>query len=137
MAKTKVEVIVDAGKATPAPPLAPAIAPLGVNVGQVVAKINEVTKEFMGVKVPVKVIVDTATKTFEVEVGSPSVSSLIKKEANVEKGAGKKKRSCCRQHNNGPDHQDHKDEEEKHVCEQRCGCGPAGHRYMHICRDHC
>lgn len=85
-----IELIVDGGKATAGAPLAPAIAPLGVNIGQVVAKINEATKDFAGMKVPVKVNVDPKTKTFTVEVGSPNTAEVIKKEAGIEKGAGNK-----------------------------------------------
>jgi len=87
MEKT-IDAIVEGGKASAGPPLAPALAPLGVNIGQVVAKINEETKAFNGMKVPVKVIVDTDTKDFRIEVGSPPTSELIKKEAGIDKGAG-------------------------------------------------
>ena len=83
-----INAIVDGGKASAGPPLAPALAPLGVNIGQVVAKINESTKDFAGMKVPVSVHVDPKTKTFTVEVGSPPTAEIIKKEAGVEKGAG-------------------------------------------------
>ncbi len=83
-----INAVVEGGKATPGPPLAPALAPLGVNIGQVVAKINEMTKDFAGMKVPVKVNVDPKTKTFTVEVGSPPTAEIIKREAGVEKGAG-------------------------------------------------
>jgi large subunit ribosomal protein L11 len=83
-----IDVIVEGGKATAGPPLAPALAPMGINIGQVVAKINEETKDFAGMKVPVKVNVDPATKEFTVEVGSPPTAEIIKKEAGIEKGAG-------------------------------------------------
>jgi large subunit ribosomal protein L11 len=83
-----IDVIVEGGKATAGPPLAPALAPMGVNIGQVVAKINEATKDFAGMKVPVKVSVDPGTKEFTVEVGSPPTGEIIKKEAGIEKGAG-------------------------------------------------
>ena len=58
-----------------------------MNVGQVVARINERTKEFEGIKVPVKVIVDKRTKEFEIEVGIPSTAALIKRELKLERGA--------------------------------------------------
>jgi len=87
MEKT-IDAIVEGGKATPGPPLGPALGPMGVNAGQVIAKINEQTKDFAGVKVPVKVIVDTETKEFRIEVGSPPTSELIKKEIGIDKGAG-------------------------------------------------
>ncbi|MFH1785095.1 MAG: 50S ribosomal protein L11 [Candidatus Micrarchaeota archaeon] len=85
-----IDIIVDGGKASAGPPLAPALAPMGVNIGQVVSKINEATKDFEGMKVPVKVSVDPKTKEFTVEVGSPPTAEIIKKEAGIEKGAGSK-----------------------------------------------
>lgn len=81
-----VDVLVDGGAASAGPPLGPALGPLGVNTGQVVAEINEKTKDFKGMKIPVKVIVDDATRSFEVKVGSPPTSALIKKELGIEKG---------------------------------------------------
>lgn len=83
----EIKLLVDGGKASAGPPLGPALGPLGVNVGQVVAKINERTKEFQGMKVPVTVVVDPKTKSFDVQVGSPPISALIKKELGIEKGA--------------------------------------------------
>ncbi|MBW3010676.1 50S ribosomal protein L11 [Candidatus Woesearchaeota archaeon] len=88
MAKESVEALIEGGKATAAPPLGPALGPLKVNIGQVVAAINEKTKSFKGMQVPVKVIVDSDTKEFEIEVGTPPAAALIKKEAGVEKGSG-------------------------------------------------
>lgn len=87
MPKENVEVMVEGGKATAAPPLGPALGPMGVNIGQVVAKINEKTKAFAGMKVPVKVIIDKSTKAFEIEVGTPPCSQLLKKEAGITKGS--------------------------------------------------
>ena len=85
--KATVKALVDGGKATPGPPIGPALGPLGVNVGQIVAKINEKTTAFAGMKVPVKIIIDKKTKQFDIEVGSPPVSALIRKELGLEKGA--------------------------------------------------
>ncbi len=85
--KQVVEVLVEGGKATPGPPLGPALGPLGVPIPKVIAAINEKTKEYAGMQVPVKVIVDPATKEFEIEVGIPPTSALIKKELGIEKGA--------------------------------------------------
>ncbi len=88
MAKETIESLVEGGKATAGPPLGPALGPLKVNIGQVIATINEKTKEFKNMQVPVKVIVDTETKAFEIQVGTPPAASLILKETGVEKGAG-------------------------------------------------
>ncbi|MCW4001057.1 MAG: 50S ribosomal protein L11 [Candidatus Bathyarchaeota archaeon] len=86
--KKVVEVIVSGGQANAGPPLGPALGPLGVNVMAIVNKINEVTKEYAGMKVPVKVSVDTEDKTFEVTVGTPTSSALIVAELKIEKGSG-------------------------------------------------
>ena len=67
--------------------MGPALGPLGVNVLAIVTKINEVTKAYAGMKVPVKISVDTETKEFEVNVGTPTASALIVSELGVEKGA--------------------------------------------------
>jgi large subunit ribosomal protein L11 len=88
MPKETIEVYVEGGKATAAPPLGPALGPMGVNIGQVIAEINKKTGDFKGMQVPVKVIVDSDSKTFEITVGTPPASALIKKEAGIEKGAG-------------------------------------------------
>ncbi|WP_087036740.1 50S ribosomal protein L11 [Thermococcus litoralis] len=94
MAKKQiVEVLVEGGKATPGPPLGPAIGPLGLNVKQVVDRINEATKDFAGMQVPVKIIVDPVTRQFEIEVGTPPVSQLIKKELSLEKGSSEPTRN--------------------------------------------
>jgi large subunit ribosomal protein L11 len=87
----KLEVLVDGGKATPGPPLGPALGPMGVNVIQVVNAINEKTKAFTGMKVPVTLFVDPKTKSFEIKVGTPPVSALILKEIGLEKGSGSPK----------------------------------------------
>ncbi|RLF01843.1 MAG: 50S ribosomal protein L11 [Thermoprotei archaeon] len=88
----KVEVLVDGGKATPGPPLGPALGPLGINIVQVVKVINEKTKAFEGMKVPVKVIVEK-DKSFTVEVGTPPTTALIKKELGLEKGSSNARES--------------------------------------------
>ncbi|MCX6675067.1 MAG: 50S ribosomal protein L11 [Methanothrix sp.] len=84
-----VEALVPGGKASAGPPLGPALGPLGVNVAQVVAKINEQTKDLNGMQVPVKIKVKSRTE-FEIEVGTPPTSALILKEMGVEKGTGDK-----------------------------------------------
>ncbi|MFH1229679.1 MAG: 50S ribosomal protein L11 [Candidatus Aenigmatarchaeota archaeon] len=78
-----IKALVDGGKATPAPPLGPALAPTKVNMAKVIAAINEKTKDFAGMQIPVSINIDPATKDFEISVGSPSVAALIKKELGV------------------------------------------------------
>ena len=87
MAKETIEILIDGGKATPGPPLGPAIGPLGINMMQVVEQINQKTADFEGMKVPVKIIVDVGTKEFDVTVGTPPTTALIKDELNIEKGS--------------------------------------------------
>ena len=86
--KKSVSALVSGGEASAGPPLGPALGPLGVNVLQVVNMINDKTKDFPGMKVPVKVEVDPETKKFTVEVGIPPTTALIAKEANILKGSG-------------------------------------------------
>jgi large subunit ribosomal protein L11 len=89
MATETIEALIEGGKATAAPPLGPALGPLGLNIGLVIAEINKKTEAFKGMQVPIKVIADKTSKTFEITVGTPPASALIKKEAGVEKGSGK------------------------------------------------
>jgi len=86
--KKVVELLVSGGQATAGPPLGPALGPLGVNVMMIVNKINELTKDYAGMKVPVKVAVDPETKEFEVSIGTPTASALIVSELKIEKGSG-------------------------------------------------
>jgi large subunit ribosomal protein L11 len=81
------EVLVEGGKASTGPPVGPALGPLGLNIVQVVKEINEKTKAFEGMKVPVKLTIDTATKKYEISVGTPPTSALILKELGLEKGS--------------------------------------------------
>ena len=88
MAKQTVETLIEGGKATAAPPLGPALGPTGVNIGQVVIEINKKTADLKGMKVPVKVHIDSDTKEFTIEIGTPPAAALIRKEAGIQKGAG-------------------------------------------------
>ena len=90
MGKITINAIVEGGAASAGPPLGPALGPLGVNIGQIIADINTKTKDFKGVKVPVKVIVDKDTKKFDIEIGTPPTSELIKKEIGRDKGRKEK-----------------------------------------------
>jgi large subunit ribosomal protein L11 len=83
-----VEALVNGGQATAGPPLGPALGPLGVNVLAIVNKINEITKDYSGMKVPVKISVNTENKEFEVSVGTPTASALLVSELGVTKGSG-------------------------------------------------
>lgn len=91
MAKQTVEQLIEGGKATPGPPLGPVLGPLGLNIQEVINEVNKKTQDFAGMKVPIKIIVDTDTKNYEIKVGSPTASALIKKEAGIEKGSSNPK----------------------------------------------
>ena len=82
------EVLVDGGKATAGPPLGPALGPMGMNIMEIVKAINDRTKSFEGMKVPVKLVIDTKTKSYTIEIGTPPTSALILKEIGAEKGSG-------------------------------------------------
>ncbi|MBI4015086.1 MAG: 50S ribosomal protein L11 [Candidatus Aenigmarchaeota archaeon] len=88
--KETIDVLIQGGKATPAPPLGPSLSPLKVNVGKIVTEINEKTKSFQGMEVPVKISVDTETKEYTITVGTPPTSSLIRKAVGREKLRHKK-----------------------------------------------
>jgi len=90
MPKQTVEAMVEGGKATAAPPLGPALGPLGVNIGQVISEINKKTADFKGIQVHIKIIVDE-DKNIEITVGTPPASALIKQEAHIELGSGSPK----------------------------------------------
>ncbi|MDV0446945.1 50S ribosomal protein L11 [Methanosarcinaceae archaeon Ag5] len=83
-----VEALVPGGKATPGPPLGPSLGPLGINIKQVIEQINEKTKDYNGMQVPVKIIV-ADDKSVQIEVGTPPTASLLLQEAGVQKGSGK------------------------------------------------
>ncbi len=85
--KKVVEVVIEGGKAAAGPPLGPVLSPLGVNVLMIAEKINELTGDYGGMKVPVKIFVDVDTKDFDIEIGTPTTSALIVKELKLEKGS--------------------------------------------------
>jgi len=83
-----ISALVTGGQASSGPPLGPALGPMGVNIMEVINAINEKTKDFEGMKVPVTVSVFPDTKKWEIEVGIPSAAGLILKEAGIQKGSG-------------------------------------------------
>ncbi len=88
MATETIEALVDGGEASAGPPLGPQLGPLGVNIMEVVNSINEKTSKFKGMKVPIKLTLDTETKEYEIEVGTPPTSALIMEKTGVDKGSG-------------------------------------------------
>jgi len=82
------EFLVKGGEVTPGPPVGPALGQNQLPVGKVVADINKATAKWKGLLVPVKVIIDPSTRQYEIEVGTPTTSALIMKEAKISKGSG-------------------------------------------------
>lgn len=81
--------MVEGGKVSPNPVTAQKLGPLGINIGEVMNQVNEKTKDFVGMQVPVKLTIDTTTKAVtNIEVGTPPTSQLIKKGLGLDKGAG-------------------------------------------------
>jgi large subunit ribosomal protein L11 len=87
--KKAVDALVSGGQANAGPPLGPALGPLGVNVLAIVNKINELTADYPGMKVPVRIEVDPETKEFEISVGTPTTSALIVSALKLDKGSSK------------------------------------------------
>ena len=87
MGKETIDLLVEGGKAATTQQMAQSLGPKGIPIKDVIAKINEKTSNFKGLKVPVKVIVDLDDKSFEVTVGTPPTSELIKNELGIKKGA--------------------------------------------------
>ncbi|MHA1220945.1 MAG: 50S ribosomal protein L11 [Candidatus Heimdallarchaeota archaeon] len=85
MADQTINCLIEGGKASPAPPLGPALGPTGVNIGAVIGKINQETAKFAGMKVPVAITIHT-DRSFDIKVGIPTTSGLVLKEAGLAKG---------------------------------------------------
>lgn len=83
-----VKLLVEGGEMKPGPALSQKLGPAGININEVIQKVNDATKNFKGMKVPVEIEVDTKAKTFEVQIFSPPISELIKKEAGIQSGSG-------------------------------------------------
>ncbi|KAB2834088.1 MAG: 50S ribosomal protein L11 [Candidatus Dadabacteria bacterium] len=81
-----VKLLVEAGKATPSPPVGPALGQRGVNIMEFCKAFNAQTQKTEGI-LPVVVTV-YSDKSFSFEVKSPPVSYLLKKAAKIEKGSG-------------------------------------------------
>ena len=83
----KIKIQIPAGKASPAPPVGQALAPHGLNIAEFCQKFNDLTKDQMGFKIPVEILV-YEDRTYDFKVSQPLASELIKKEINIEKGSG-------------------------------------------------
>lgn len=84
--KTILKLQIPAGAATPAPPVGPALGQHGLNIAEFCSRFNEATASMAGEVIPVEITVYT-DRTFDLKFKQPPVSSLLKKAANIEKGA--------------------------------------------------
>jgi large subunit ribosomal protein L11 len=85
--KETIEVLVEGGKAKADASMAQKLGPMKINIQEVLRVINEKTDSFKGMKVPAQIVVDPETKEFEISIGTPPVTELIKKELNLSKGS--------------------------------------------------
>jgi len=82
-----VKLQIQAGQATPAPPVGPALAPHGINMAEFCQKFNDATKEQAGYKIPVEISI-YEDRSYDFKVKQPPASELLKKTLNLEKGSG-------------------------------------------------
>ena len=85
--KARLKLQIPAGQATPAPPVGPALAPHGLNIGEFCKKFNDLTKNQTGFTIPVDVIV-FGDRTYQFRLKTPPASELLRKAAGIEKGSG-------------------------------------------------
>jgi len=78
---------IQAGKATPAPPIGPSLAPHGINLGDFVKQFNDLSRPMMGFKVPVEITI-YEDRSFSLRLKQPPASELLKKAAGIEAGSG-------------------------------------------------
>jgi large subunit ribosomal protein L11 len=87
-----IKLLIDGGNMIPGPAIAQQLGPKGINMGKVISKVNESTKEFKGMKVPVELDIDEKTKEFKIKTSPPPTSELLKKELKLEKGTADHKK---------------------------------------------
>jgi len=83
----KIKLQCPGGRATPAPPVGPALGQHGVNIGQFITMFNDRTKDLNGMIVPVEIFV-YQDRTFEFIVKSPPAAVLLKQAAGIAQGSG-------------------------------------------------
>jgi large subunit ribosomal protein L11 len=84
----RLKLVIPAGKATPAPPVGPALGQAGINIGDFTKKFNDATKAMVGDIIPVEITV-FEDRTYEFVLKTPPASNLILKAIGKEKGSGK------------------------------------------------
>lgn len=87
-----IKLLIDGGAMKPGPAIAQQLGPMGINIGKVISDVNTATAAFKGMQVPVNLDVDAKKKTFTIQVLSPSVSALLKKEMGIELGSGERRK---------------------------------------------
>ncbi len=90
--KAIVKLQIQAGQATPAPPVGPVLAQHGINIGEFCQKFNDATKDNQGFKIPVEIKV-YGDRTYSFILKQPPASELLKKAAGIEKGSGEPNKS--------------------------------------------
>lgn len=83
----QLKLVIPAGKATPAPPVGPALGQAGINIGDFVKKFNDATGAMHGDIVPVVISV-YEDRSYDFVLKTPPASSLVLKAIKVEKGSG-------------------------------------------------
>ncbi|MEM1534938.1 MAG: 50S ribosomal protein L11 [Candidatus Pacearchaeota archaeon] len=82
-----IKLLVEAGSMKPSPAISQKLGPLGINIGKVIAEVNKATSAYQGLKVPVELDIDTATRDFKVRTLTPPVAELLKKEIGLKKAS--------------------------------------------------
>jgi large subunit ribosomal protein L11 len=82
-----VKLQIQAGQATPAPPVGPVLAQHGINIGEFCQKFNDATKNNQGFKIPVEIKI-YGDRSYDFILKQPPASELLKKAAGIEKGSG-------------------------------------------------
>ena len=85
--KANIKLQIPAAKATPAPPVGPALAPHGLNIVEFCKKFNDLTKGREGFTIPVEITI-YQDRTYDVRLKQPPTSELLKKATGIEKGSG-------------------------------------------------
>jgi large subunit ribosomal protein L11 len=85
--KAIVKLQIQAGKATPAPPIGPSLAPHGLNLSEFCQKFNAATQDKVGFKIPAEITI-FEDRSFTFKLKQPPASELIKKMIGIEKGSG-------------------------------------------------
>ncbi len=83
-----ITVQIEGGNARPGPPLGPTLSALGLNVKKVVDEINKKTEQYKGMTIPVKIIVNTKTKEYRIEVGIPTTTALLLRAVGAKEPSG-------------------------------------------------